>query len=137
MQAMHALSPRIKGSKRRGHFSADISRGKVPRQDNPERKFGALAAVNRSWIRYLSRRKEVRRAILFGSRARGDNQRCSDIDLAISAPRISERRWLEIYLFFQEESPTLLSVDVVRWENAPRALKKRIAQEGQVLYERQ
>src|SRR5436190_21377494 len=78
---------------------------------------------------------KIVRAILFGSRARGDADERSDVDLAIQAPNASQREWLDI-TFKLEESDTLLHIDVVRWEEASAGLKKRISVEGKVLYEK-
>jgi predicted nucleotidyltransferase len=85
-------------------------------------------------IKILSARPEVKRVILFGSRARGDAEERSDIDLAIEAPRASVRQWLDI-CHLLEEADTLLQIDVVRWEEASAILKERILAEGKVLYE--
>jgi len=57
----------------------------------------------------LSAFDEVKSVILFGSRACGDADPRSDVDLAISAPQINHRRWLNMKLL-AEEAPTLLSI---------------------------
>jgi predicted nucleotidyltransferase len=77
----------------------------------------------------------VAKVIVFGSRARGDAEERSDIDLAIVAPTATSRQWLDI-VFALEEMDTLLSIDVVRWREASVALKARIIAEGKVFYER-
>ncbi|MFC4766905.1 nucleotidyltransferase domain-containing protein [Effusibacillus consociatus] len=86
-------------------------------------------------IKAFSAQSEVLRVTLFGSRARGDADERSDIDLAIEAPQLNQRQWLEL-LISLEQIDTLLSMDVIRWEEAPPELKKKITQEGKVLYER-
>ena len=78
---------------------------------------------------------EVRRVILFGSRVRGDNQPRSDIDLAVSLPDGTALDWQAV-VEAADSVPTLLMIDLVRWEDAPRVLKSRIVSEGKVLYER-
>jgi predicted nucleotidyltransferase len=83
----------------------------------------------------LSARPEVMRVILFGSRARGDAEERSDIDLAVEAPSASERQWLDIANEV-EEADTLLKIDLVWCEQASPALKERIMDEGRILYER-
>lgn len=52
---------------------------------------------------------------LFGSRARGDNQERSDIDLAIICPNATNSDWLEVIKTI-EEADTLLKIDCVRFE---------------------
>ncbi len=86
-------------------------------------------------IRLLSAQLEVEKVILFGSRARGDAEERSDIDLAIVAPTASPRQWLDL-TFLLEETDTLLPIDLVRWEEVPQMLKERILAEGEILYER-
>ncbi len=84
----------------------------------------------------LARHPAVERVWLFGSRARGDNFERSDIDLAIEAPRMDRHDWLKIKLDFEDDAPTLLLIDVVRWEEAPEHLREDIQDEGILLYER-
>lgn len=78
---------------------------------------------------------EVRRVILFGSRAIGDATERSDIDLAVSAPGIDFRRWAEIAAAV-DEAPTLLDVDLVWLEDAGVALRETVAATGVVVDER-
>lgn len=84
----------------------------------------------------LARHPAVDRVWLFGSRARGDNFERSDIDLAIEAPSIDRNDWLKIKLDFEDEAPTLLLIDLVRFEDAPEHLREQIRDEGIVVYER-
>jgi predicted nucleotidyltransferase len=78
---------------------------------------------------------KIERVILFGSRARGDSRPHSDIDLAVSCPRASEREWLDLYDAI-EDAPTLLSIDLIRLEKASPRLRDRILREGRTVYER-
>ena len=84
----------------------------------------------------LARHPAVERVWLFGSRARRDNFERSDIDLAIEAPTMDHYDWLKIKLNFEDEAPTLLLIDLVRWEEAPQELREQIREEGIVIYER-
>jgi predicted nucleotidyltransferase len=100
-------------------------------------KFEQLpACLAETWQLLLKRREEIESVTLFGSRARGDHSDRSDIDIVISAPRATQRQWLDLARYFEEESDTLLCVNVVRWERATAALKRKIQQEGRVIYER-
>ena len=84
----------------------------------------------------LARHPAVERVWLFGSRARGDCFERSDIDLAIEAPAMAHHDWLKIRLDFEDEAPTLLLIDLLRWEEAPEDLRAQIRDEGIVIYER-
>lgn len=88
------------------------------------------------WKRELFPRRPIKRVILFGSRAREDAGERADIDLAIEAPQATRKEWLDICSFLREDSQTLLSIDVVRLEEAPSELREKILKEGIVLYER-
>lgn len=78
---------------------------------------------------------EVRRVILFGSRAIGDWDERSDIDLAVSAPGIDFRRWAEIAAEV-DEAPTLLRIDLVWLEDAGAEFAREILRTGRVVHER-
>lgn len=95
---------------------------------------GVIAAIDKLAKR-CARRFEVRRVILFGSRARGDFDDRSDIDIAVEAPSADVRQWDELSEIL-DESETLLEIDLVRLERAPEALRERIEREGRVLFER-
>jgi uncharacterized protein len=86
--------------------------------------------------RRLARHPAIERVWLFGSRARGDCFERSDIDLAVDAPTMDPYDWLKITLDFEDEAPTLLLIDLVRWEEAPEGLRAQIRDEGIVIYER-
>jgi predicted nucleotidyltransferase len=88
-----------------------------------------------SLVAQLSAEPSVRRVILFGSRARGDAEARSDVDLAVEAPGASARDWLRL-VDMAEDADTLLAIDLVRLEEAPSDLRQRIEAEGLALYER-
>ncbi len=83
----------------------------------------------------LKRFPEVHRVILFGSRAIGDWDERSDIDLAVSAPGIDFRSWAEIAAEV-DEAPTLLRIDLVWLEDASEAFALEIGRTGKVIFER-
>ena len=82
-------------------------------------------------IREFARARNVRRVVLFGSRARGTNLPKSDIDLAFSGgdavgfeEDIQERLW------------SLLKVDIINLdEPISSELRHEIDRDGRVLYE--
>ncbi|WP_280770622.1 nucleotidyltransferase domain-containing protein [Salipaludibacillus daqingensis] len=75
--------------------------------------------------------KEVR---LFGSRAYGDHQPRSDIDLAIIAPEISDYDWRLFSEKIEEDIETLLKIDLIRWDKASSKLREEIGHHNIVLY---
>lgn len=78
---------------------------------------------------------EIAEAIVFGSRALGDAEERSDLDLALSCPGISRRRWAEI-ADAVEQAETLIAIDLIWLEDAPSALRDEILRSGKVIYER-
>ncbi len=76
----------------------------------------------------------VERMILFGSRARGDARRRSDIDLAVACPQASREEWVRIR-DLADEAPTLLEIDLVRLDQGPGRMRDTIEFEGVILYE--
>lgn len=83
-------------------------------------------------IRNLAQKYNLDRVTLFGSRARGNFTRASDIDLAVSGGDI-----IRFALDVEEETRTLLKYDVVNLDQeASGALMDVIEKEGVVLYEK-
>lgn len=83
-------------------------------------------------IQELAKKHDIGKVILFGSRARGDFHRTSDIDLAVSGGHIPA-----FALDVDEQTWTLLSFDVVNLDRPlPRELKLNIRKDGIVLYEK-
>lgn len=80
----------------------------------------------------LAKKHDIGKVILFGSRARGDFHRTSDIDLAVSGGHIPA-----FALDVDEQTWTLLSFDVVNLDRPlPRELELNIRKGGIVLYEK-
>ena len=80
----------------------------------------------------LAVKYDIKRVILFGSRARGDYQRASDIDLAVEGGRITD-----FILEVKETTSTLLNFDIVDLEKtAPGKFRDSIKKEGIILYEK-
>lgn len=80
----------------------------------------------------LAKKRDVNKIILFGSRARGDYKRASDIDLAVCGGDI-----LRFALDLEEYTSTPLKYDVVNLdENIQDGLRKSIQTEGLILYEK-
>ena len=71
-----------------------------------------------------------KKVIIFGSRARGDFKETSDIDIAID----SEEDIDFVREILDEEVETLLKFDVVNLRKVNENFKKRILEEGIVIY---
>lgn len=83
-------------------------------------------------LRGLARKYQIRRVILFGSRARGDYHRTSDIDLAVSGGDI-----LRFALDADEETSTPLKYDIINLDQKiNEELQKSIWTEGKTIYEK-
>ena len=80
----------------------------------------------------LAKKHGIKELILFGSRARGDFNRASDIDLAARGGDICR-----FALDMEDETSTPLRYDVVDLDrNVQEDLRKMIETEGVVLYEK-
>ncbi|MBD5438139.1 MAG: nucleotidyltransferase domain-containing protein [Treponemataceae bacterium] len=79
----------------------------------------------------IAKKSNVKKVILFGSRARGTNSERSDIDLAVSGGNA-----LDFYYDVEEKAHTLLMFDVVDLDKGiSEALQAEINKDGVVLYE--
>lgn len=80
----------------------------------------------------FAKKYDVEKVLLFGSRARGDFKRTSDIDLAVSGGDF-DRFALDV----DEETTTLLMFDIVDLDREMQPeLRESIEKEGVVLYEK-
>ena len=80
----------------------------------------------------LAQKNGIGKVILFGSRARGDYHRASDIDLAVYGGNITE-----FALDVEEQTSTLLTYDVVDMnKDRKKEFVEAIAREGILLYEK-
>lgn len=82
-------------------------------------------------IRYV----DPERIILYGSRARGSGHATSDYDIAFVGLR-RPQNWSRFVLDLDENAETLLPFDLIRYEDASRALRSQIDEDGVILYER-
>ena len=83
-------------------------------------------------IRNFARKYQVKKVILFGSRARGDYKRTSDIDIAVSGGDFAK-----FALDVEEETSTLLEFDIVNLDREMQdELREAIEREGKILYEK-
>ena len=83
-------------------------------------------------IRNLAQQHEIEKVILFGSRARGDFYKTSDIDIASSGGN-----FVRFSLEVEEDTSTLLQYDTVNLDGAvSEELRDAINREGRILYEK-
>ncbi len=84
-------------------------------------------------IRFLAKKYGIKRVVLFGSRARGEYKKKSDIDLAFSGGEVSR-----FALSVEEDTPTLLKFDLVDLDGpVSPALRESIDRDGMIIYEQQ
>ncbi len=82
-------------------------------------------------IQNIAKKNNVKKVVLFGSRARGNYKRASDIDLAVSGGDI-----LNFTFDVDEETSTPLKYDIINLDgNIQKELQSIINAEGRVLYE--
>ena len=80
----------------------------------------------------LAQKHSIEKVVLFGSRARGDYHRASDIDLAVSGGNV-----IEFSLDVEEVTSTLLTFDVVDLNKSLQTeFRESIEREGKILYEK-
>lgn len=87
------------------------------------------------YVRVLSAHPAVDRLILFGSRAIGDNWPRSDVDMAVVVNADGDGLWHEIQETAQK-AWTLISIDLVRYDQAAGAFKDAIDNHGRVVFDR-
>jgi predicted nucleotidyltransferase len=74
--------------------------------------------------------------ILFGSRAVGDHEDGSDVDVAVCGANISRLQWARLRNTAYE-SKTLYWISLVHYDNNPSLLKFRIQETGVEIYVRE
>jgi len=80
----------------------------------------------------FSKEYNIRKVVLFGSRARGTHTNRSDIDIAVSGGDFDSFYWAA-----KEKVHSLLSFDLIEWDaGVSEELKKEIEKDGIVLYEK-
>jgi predicted nucleotidyltransferase len=87
----------------------------------------------RQIVRTAERSLVLKRAILFGSRARADARPNSDIDLAFEHAS-SDAQWAEFVNEMAERAPTLLALDLVDLSRVDPILRAKILREGRVVH---
>lgn len=88
-------------------------------------------------IRLFSSCPDIDKVILYGSRATGNYNRGSDVDLALIGKRITHNTRCHINYKLEEESPTLLWFDVLHYDTLKNEkLRYEIDRNGKVIFEK-
>lgn len=88
-------------------------------------------------LRTFEQYPQVEEVILFGSRAKGNYRKGSDIDLAIKGEQCSASLALQLQSYMNEELPIPYMVDVVAYHSLNhQELKGHIDRVGVSLYKR-
>jgi predicted nucleotidyltransferase len=81
---------------------------------------------------------EIEKVILFGSRAKGNYKKGSDIDLVIKGERVTPRLLLQINAILNERLPIPYFIDVLSFSQIYNpSLLDHINRVGKVIYEKQ
>lgn len=98
---------------------------------------GLDCALKENIISTLKNIKVVDAIYLFGSRARGDYQERSDIDLAIKCQHVTDADW-EMIMNKVQLLPTLLKIDCIRLDilKASNPLYQAIMRDKVTLYQK-
>lgn len=83
----------------------------------------------------LSQRDSVEKLIIFGSRACGDYDKYSDIDLAIIAPSFTKADWVMLRAKAIHEIRVVFRISIVNFLSNPVRLQEKIYENGEVIYE--
>ncbi|WP_207178796.1 nucleotidyltransferase domain-containing protein [Anaerocellum diazotrophicum] len=101
------------------------------------KRFGIEEEILNKIIEIFKKYKQVRKACIFGSRARGDYRRGSDVDICIWLEEESENPIYKIQDELEEVN-TILLFDVVAFDSITKEnLKESIIKEGVIIYERE
>ena len=87
------------------------------------------------FVEWLARSESVEAIVLFGSRALGDHEDRSDVDIAVCGSSISRLEWARMR-DSANVAQSLYWISLVHLERNPAALKERILGTGVKIYER-
>lgn len=98
-------------------------------------KYFIEKSLKYSFIDNLKKLPFIDEIWLFGSRARGDNNPKSDIDIAIVCPNSSKSDWNQV-LEILENADTLLKIDCIKFdkESISTELFENILKDRKIIY---
>lgn len=97
---------------------------------------GGFSKEDLQYIQHtLSKFHMIDKAILFGSRAKGNDKQGSDIDIAIYGDKINTDTISQLHVLLEEESPLPYFFDVVDGTHLGyQGLRDHIERVGKVIY---
>ncbi len=99
-------------------------------------KFGLSEKLLKSMEDIFKLKPQVERVLLYGSRAKGNYSKGSDIDITIVAPEMNFSEYLRLYSMLEDlEIPYRL--DVTKYEMLEDNIKEHIKRVGQEIYNRE
>jgi predicted nucleotidyltransferase len=88
-------------------------------------------------INIIKNYTEIQKAVIFGSRARGDNKPGSDIDIAIYGDKIDFQTVSSLHGSLEEEGPVPYFFDIVDYTHLlNKEMKEQIDRQGTVIFEK-
>lgn len=97
-------------------------------------KISPLSEEVVSFLVSMAKNRNVNKIIVFGSRAFGDYETYSDLDLAVDAPTIAKTEWLKLKEYVTYDLRASIKISLVHYSTNPVKLKDRITQTGIVIY---
>lgn len=97
-----------------------------------ERRIGLSRSLLKQIVDILVKYVRPKRIIVYGSRARGDYNKTSDIDIAVECGEGSRL----VRNVIDDEVRTLLKLDIIDLDAVESPLRNEIEQEGIVVYEK-
>lgn len=85
----------------------------------------------------IKRFTEVDRAVLFGSRAKGNYKHGSDVDISIDGRKVTHKTVIALSSFLNEETRMPYHFDIIHFDSIKnQELKDHIRRVGIILYEK-
>lgn len=94
-----------------------------------------LPAEAIKFLNELCERDAVEKLIIFGSRACGDYEKYSDIDLAVVASSFTKSDWVMLRAKAIHDVRVVFRISIVNFLSNPAHFQQRIYKDGEVIYE--
>lgn len=97
--------------------------------------FGLTERDQKNILRALHEFPAIEKAIIFGSRAMGNNKKSSDVDLAIVGKDFTPQMAVRLRVLLNQELPLPYFFDVVKYESITNDdMKRHIDEHGAVFF---